>query len=147
MERSYVSAVIEAPVTEVWKCLREFDGVAKYYDRVASATIADGKSADTIGCERIAVLTDGGIVREKLLGLSDTEHCASYSLLTPGLGLADYTATVRLRPITDENHTFIEWSSTYEVVDADPATMHEFVEVEVYLAAMRGLKKLFKATG
>ncbi len=56
MEKSYVSAIIEAPVGEVWKCLRNFDAVVEYYDRVESATIADGKSPDTVGCERIAVL-------------------------------------------------------------------------------------------
>ncbi len=144
MEKSYVSAIIEAPVGEVWKCLRNFDAVVEYYDRVESATIADGKSPDTVGCERIAVLQDGSSVREQLLGLSDADHSATYSLLTPGLGLEGYEATVRLLPITDRNHTFIEWSSTYEVVGADPQAIHNFIEKDVYLACMRGLQKLFK---
>jgi hypothetical protein len=146
VEKSYVSAVIEAPIERVWKYLRDFGGVATYYDRVKSATIADGKTADTIGCERVALLQDGSTVRERLVGLSDSEYCASYSLLTQGLALTDYIATVRLRPVTDGNWTFIEWSSTYEVADADAEAVHKFVEQDVYLAAMRGLQRLCKHT-
>jgi carbon monoxide dehydrogenase subunit G len=146
MERSYVSSVIEAPIEQVWKYLRDFEGVAEYYDAVKSATIADGKTADTIGCERVALLEDGSTVRERLVGLSDSEYCASYSLLTQGLALTDYIATVRLRPVTDGNWTFIEWSSTYEVADADAEAVHKFVEQDVYLAAMRGLQRLCKHT-
>jgi carbon monoxide dehydrogenase subunit G len=146
VERSYVSSVVEAPIEHVWKYLRDFAGVAKYYDRVKSATVADGKTADTVGCERVALLEDGSTVRERLVALSDSEHCASYSLLTEGLGLTNYIATVRLRPVTDGNWTFIEWSSTYEVADADAEAIHDFVERDVYLAAMRGLQRLCKLT-
>jgi hypothetical protein len=146
VEKSYVSSVIEAPIALVWKYLRDFEGVARYYDRVKSATIADGKTADTVGCERVAVLEDGSTVRERLVALSDSEHCASYSLLTQGLALTNYIATVRLRPITDGNWTFIEWSSTYEVALADVQAVHEFVEEDVYLRAMRGLQRLCRHT-
>jgi carbon monoxide dehydrogenase subunit G len=145
VETSYVSSVIEAPVAEVWHYLRDFAGLPKYFEGAKSVTIADGKSSDTVGCVRVAVLADGSTVRERLLALSDADHSASYTLLTEGLALTDYVATVKLRPITDGDRTFIEWSSTYEVPGDDPASVHRFVEDTIYLAAMRGLQELLPA--
>jgi hypothetical protein len=145
METSYVSSVIDAPVDEVWTHLRDFGGVASYYSAVKSATIADGKSGDVVGCERVVVLQDGSTVRERLLALSDKDYSTSYALLSEGLPLTNYTATVRLKPITDGAKTFIEWSSTYEVINGDVVGVHELVERDIYLAAMRGLQKLLGA--
>jgi hypothetical protein len=145
METSYVSSVIDAPVDEVWTHLRDFGGVASYYSAVKSATIADGKSGDVVGCERVVVLQDGSTVRERLLALSDKDYSTSYALLSEGLPLTNYIATVRLKPITDGAKTFIEWSSTYEIINGDVVGVHELVERDIYLAAMRGLQKLLGA--
>jgi hypothetical protein len=142
MEKSYVSSVIDAPIDAVWSHLRDFGGVARYYSAVKSATIADGKSGDAVGCERVVVLQDGSTVRERLLGLSDEDYSTSYALVSEGLPLTNYVATVRLKPITDGAKTFIEWTSRYDVINGDVPGVHQLVERDIYLAAMRGLQML-----
>ena len=60
-------------------------------------------------------LKDGNHIREQLLALSDNERekVSIYCILDAPVPLRDYVATVRLRPITDGNRTFAEWTAEY----------------------------------
>jgi Polyketide cyclase / dehydrase and lipid transport len=142
MAKSYVSSVIDAPLVEVWKHLRSFDGIGNYYSAVRGVDLADGKMGDQVGVLRTASLDGGSQIQERLVALSDLDHSFSYQLIDDdSLPLRAYTANVRLLPVTNGDRTFIEWHSEYEIT-GDPAEVHNFVENEIYLACMKGLQRL-----
>jgi hypothetical protein len=62
---------------------------------------------------------------------------------TEGAPFANCLGRFQLRPITDSGATFIEWSTTFDVIveGAGPA-LCEFLIHEIYADCFRGLKVL-----
>ena len=81
MAHVYISAVIAAPIDEVWAVARDFNGHAEWHPFIAESHIEDGLASDTVGCVRNFTLGNGGHLRERLLALSDLDHHFTYSIL------------------------------------------------------------------
>ena len=62
-----------------------------------------------------------GLIREKLLTLSDREYTCCYCILEATLPVTDYVAEMRLRPVTETDQTFGEWWATFEVAPENEA--------------------------
>jgi hypothetical protein len=125
MPRVYVSSVIDASADRVWSQVRDFNGLPRWMPVVADSRIEGGQPADKVGCIRNFNLKNGGNIREQLLSLSDYEYTCSYSILESPMGVANYTATLKLMPVTDGDRTFAEWTAEF---DCDPAREQELVE-------------------
>ena len=130
MNRVYVSAVMDAPLTATWRVLRDFNGLPNYNSRLFSVShIEDGLPADQVGCVRNFRTKDGtGLIREKLLTLSDR----------------DYVSEMRLKPITETNQTFGEWWATFEVDPKDEAEVMRIV-TDTFRFAFEGAGSLAAA--
>jgi NADPH:quinone reductase len=70
----YKSSVIDAPIVEVWACIRDFKNLYWKHDD-AESHIEEDQPSDKIGCIRHSSLQSGGHLREQLLALSDY-HCS-----------------------------------------------------------------------
>jgi Polyketide cyclase / dehydrase and lipid transport len=144
MARAYASSVINAPVEQVWARIRDFNALPKWHPGVAKSEIEGGKPADQVGCVRNFAMKNGGVIRERLLEMSDLGHHYSYSILESPLPLTNYRATLRLRRISDGDRTFAEWSATF---DPDPsekqAETEQFVSNGVFQGGFDALKKHF----
>jgi hypothetical protein len=140
MTRAYASTVIDGPVEQVWRHLRDFGNIDAYY-APTETTDVDGLG-DQVGCIRTARHRETGqIFREQLLALSDVEHYASYTQLQfPPV--KNCVITVRLRPVTVPPATFIEWYCDFDVVDGDEAQLIDFIVAGVYEPCFEGLKAL-----
>ena len=55
--------------------------------------------ADKVGCVRAIHLKDGGVIRERLIALSDHQHVLTYTILESPLGVHDYVATMHALPV------------------------------------------------
>jgi len=110
----YVSSVIEAPVDKVWAIARDFTG---HWNSsvIFNSSIEGGLPSDRVGCVRAFELSDGGKLREILVGLSDERHEFSYRILVSPLPVEDYLATVRFSPVTTTGATFGEWVVDFRV--------------------------------
>ncbi len=143
MNRVYVSAVIDAPLAATWAVLRDFNGLPKYNNRLFSTShIEDGLPADQVGCVRNFRTKDGtGLIREKLLTLSDREHSCCYCILEATLPVRDYVSEMRLRLITETGGTFGEWWATFDV---DPEHEAEVVRAvtDTFRFAFQGAEAL-----
>ncbi|MCA7119225.1 MAG: SRPBCC family protein [Acidibrevibacterium sp.] len=95
------STIIAAPIAEVWRILRDFNGHDRWHPAVSTSTIEDNAPADMVGAGRRFRLAARGILREQLLSLSDVEHRLSYCLLEAPLPLMGYVANLRLQPVTE----------------------------------------------
>jgi len=60
------------------------------------------------------VLKDGGLLRERLLALSDYDLSCSYEILESPMAVENYVATLSLTPITDGNLTLAEWQAEFD---------------------------------
>lgn len=141
MARVYVSSVIDAPVQKVWDHIRDFNALPKWVPVVLDSRIEDALPADKIGCVRNFSLSDGGNLREQLLALSDSDHSFTYNILASPMGVENYVATLELRPITDGDRTFAQWTAAF---DCEPKREKELIREigdDVFQAAFDNLKR------
>jgi len=143
MAKVFVSTVIGAPVGRVWPVIRDFDGLANWTPFVAESRIEMGAPADQIGCVRNFVLKDGGRIRERLLALSDYDFSMTYSILESPMGVEDYVATLALRPVTDGDRSFAEWSAEFRAPAGRDKELVELIGQNVFHAALQSLKQRF----
>jgi NADPH:quinone reductase-like Zn-dependent oxidoreductase/uncharacterized protein YndB with AHSA1/START domain len=134
------SAVIDAPIDRVWAVLRDFNSHDRWHPAVARSRMENDLDGDVVGGVRRFSLTDGAEVREKLLRHSDRETALTYCILDAPHPLADYVATVRLRPVTDGNRTFWDWRAQFRAPDERAAELEELVGGRLYEAGFAGLR-------
>jgi len=116
MAKVYRSAVIDAPAEVVWAYVRDFNALPKWHPAIATSEIEGGLSSDRVGCvRRFTRRSDGGLLREQLLALSDVDRTFTYNILISPMPVANYVATMRFTPITAGNKTFAEWWAEFDV--------------------------------
>ena len=145
MVKVFVSSVIQAPADKVWAVVRDFNDMPSWHPLISRSTIEGGRPSDSIGCIRVLTLTDGVQVREQLLSLSDFDYSFSYAILESGLDVSNYVAGLKLTPITDGNHTFVEWTAEFETTPGSEPEMADQIGNGVFQAGFDALKKQLTA--
>ncbi|MDG4878707.1 SRPBCC family protein [Mesorhizobium sp. WSM4935] len=143
MTKVYVSSVIPAPAADVWKVVRDFNGLPGWAPFVTESRIEQNAHADRIGCIRNFTLKDGGRIREKLLALSDYDLSCSYAILESPMQVENYVATLSLTPITDGNLTLAEWQAEFDCAPGREAALTQQIGMGVFQAAFTALKQRF----
>lgn len=142
MVRVFRSTVIPASVERVWHIVRDFNALPLWFQGAVSSEIEDGKDPATVGCIRRVLADDSNTVREMLTELSDADFRCSYTLLSSPYPMRDYAATFKLHPVTDADHCYMTWSSTFNVdADKEQATVR-FVNDKIYGRAYARLTQL-----
>ena len=117
MSKVMTSTVVDAPVAEVWPLLRDFAAIASWHPYLTECQIDNGP-ADRVGCSR--VFPAYGNHRETLTGLDDRARMISYIFDdTAGLPVRDYGCVMRLAPVTDADHTLVQWEASFDCDAAD----------------------------
>ena len=142
------SAVIDAPIEQVWALIRDFNSHWAWHPVVGESHIENGEPSDQVGCVRNFHLKDGNHIREQLLSLSDEEHLSSYCILDATLPMTRYVATVQLKRVTDGERTFWHWQSSFDVPKGREREFDELVGKGVYEGGFDGARSyLRKARG
>ena len=141
MGRCFNSTVLNAPVDEVWKTIRDFHDMSWGSAVITSCQAVGEVGADSLGAKRIL----NGAFHETLQSIDDEAHCFSYTIDDGPEPLAsdsvsNYIGTVRLRAVTDVNQTYMEWESSYE--SKDDALVADFCN-PIYAALLEALKIRF----
>ncbi len=144
MVNIYVSTIIKAPAGEVWDFLRDFNNHDQWHPAVDKSEIEDGKSSTEVGCVRNFTLMDGSRIREQLISMSDREMFNEYCILEADVPLLNYVARVQLRPLTDGNATFWEWSSAFDTPPGMEDELKSMVENDVYGAGFEAIRQKFE---
>lgn len=139
------SAVVDAPIDAVWHLLRDFNSHAEWHPAIAASRIEAGEGGDMVGAVRAFRLTDGSLIREQLIALSDRQRELTYCLLEAPLPLVDYVATVRLRPVTDGDRTFVQWESRFRPPADRAEGLSRLVAEDIYEAGFAALRVRFGA--
>jgi len=136
--------VIDAPAAEVWKVVRDFNGLPGWTPFVAESRIEHNAPPDQIGCIRNFTLKDGGLIRERLLALSDYDLSCTYAILESPMGVENYIATLSLTPVTDANRCFAQWQAEFDCPPAREAALVQQIGTGVFQAAFEALKQRFE---
>ena len=137
------SAVIDAPIEAVWHLLRDFNSHAAWHPAIAESRIEAGEPGDLVGAVRAFRLNDGSFLRERLIALSDRNRELTYCLLGGPLPLDDYVATMRLRPVTEGDRTFVQWESRFRPPPERADELKRLVAEDIYEAGFGALRRHF----
>jgi hypothetical protein len=138
MPKPYYSTVLRQSDDDVWLAIRDFGSYS--WARVPGETrIEEGKRGDAVGGIRNFHRNDL-FIRQKLLAHSDRDRSYTYGFCEPAsLPLRDCVATIRVTPITDGNHAFVEWWATFDCMDneIDRWNAHFMKSFHLWLEALR----------
>ena len=143
MIRVYTSSVIDAGADSVWARIRDFNALPQWHPGIADSRIENGQPSDRIGCVRHFHTRDGGMIREKLLALSDYDFSCTYEILESAMGVDNYTATLKLMPVTDGNRCFAEWSAEFDCDPARERALSQQIGEGVFQTGFEALKRHF----
>ncbi len=122
MAKAYYSTVFEQSAHDIWEIIRDFNNYPVWVGGAGESRIEGGKSGDAIGAIR-NVLYRGRRIRQRLLAQSDIERSQAYEFCeAPTLPMTGFQATLRVTPIVDRDHAFVEWWAHF---DCEPACRDE----------------------
>lgn len=143
MLRIYVSSVVEAGADNVWARIRDFNALPLWHPAIADSRIENQEPSDRVGCIRHFHTRDGGLIRERLLALSDYDYSCSYEILESPMGVTNYVATLKLTPVTDGTRSFIEWSAEFDCDEGRENELTQLIGQGVFQAGFDALKRHF----
>ena len=144
MIRVYTSSVIDASADTVWSRIRDFNGMPQWHPNIADSRIENNEPSDKVGCIRHFHTRDGGMIRERLLALSDYDFTCTYEILESPMGVANYIATLKLTPITDGNRSFAEWTAEFDCAEGRERELTDLIGGGVFQGGFDALKRLFR---
>jgi hypothetical protein len=139
--RIYVSSVIDAAADTLWSRIRDFNALPQWHPGIADSRIENEQPSDRVGCIRHFHTLDGGMIRERLLALSDYDYSCTYEILESPLGVENYVATLKLTPITDGNRSFAEWSAEFDCAEGRERVLSDTIGQGVFQTGFDALKR------
>ena len=143
MVRIYVSSVIDAAADTVWSRIRDFNALPLWHPGIADSRIENNEPSDRVGCIRHFHTRDGGMIRERLLALSDYDYTQTYEILDSPMGVEQYVATLKLTPVTDGGRSFAEWSAEFECAQGREHELTALIGGQVFQGGFDALKRHF----
>jgi hypothetical protein len=138
MSKVNMSTRIKGSADEVWKIIRDFNGLPVFISAIKKSTM----EGSGVGAVRTLNFEGGGPpVVERLEKFDDHAKTLTYSIVTSPLPLKDYLSTVEVIDVGPAQCE-LKWYSTFEPEGAPEAEVVKIVE-GVYSGAFEGLKKLF----
>jgi len=109
-----VTEVIDAPIDEVWRTIRDFGSHADWIEGRPKITLQGGSGA-TVGVLRQTVFADGVRFDEVLTALDDKAHVIEYDVVGAiPLPIYNVHGAIKLYPITSSNRTLVERRLDYD---------------------------------
>ena len=138
MAKVSMQTIINASADEVWKTISDFNGLPKFVPAITKSTV----EGSGLGAVRTLRLQDSETpIIERLERMDEEKRSLSYSIIESPLPLADYIATLEIRPLA-ENRCEVTWWSTFEPKGAPESEALMTVE-GVYAMGFEGLKKIY----
>jgi len=106
------SALVDQPPAKVWAMIGDYGALDQWHPAVVKLELS-GDAAS--GLYRTLTLPDDGTIKEKLIDRSDQDMSYSYSIESGVLPMANYVATLSVRPARhDPDMSVVQWSSSFD---------------------------------
>ncbi|SQF99114.1 Polyketide cyclase / dehydrase and lipid transport [Paucimonas lemoignei] len=136
--------LIDNPADQAWKVLRQFGGIAQWHPGITRSQIEGELADDTVGAIRRLELADGGIIRERLLSLSDSGRTLSYTFEQSPLPLDNYQAQVKVVQTATASQCAVHWSATFDVRDPGADAHYETLITGLIVDGHLGLVRMLQ---
>ncbi len=141
MPFTYQSIVVNAPLQKVWDTVSDFHDFSWARDVIEKCE-AQG---DTPGTEPGAKRVLNDAFHETLIEWNPEEHRIRYSIddgpsPVSEEEVSDYVGHLHLLPVTEDDATFVEWSSSWESSSQDAVAFCH----NIYVALLSSLAAKFK---
>jgi hypothetical protein len=118
MSKAYYSTVFDNTADEVWSMIRDFNE-DRWSGEVSKSWSENGKSGQEVGNVRVIQVGDTRL-RQELRAFSDVERFFTYGFCgTPSIPVENFLATMRVTPVVDGDHAFVEWIATFDSAEAE----------------------------
>ncbi|WP_180700031.1 SRPBCC family protein [Pseudomonas crudilactis] len=135
------SAVLDGDAHRVWNVVKQFGEIQHWHPAIVSSHI-EGGGAERVGCIRTLALTDGAVVRERLLSVDDSALMLSYRFEEAPLPLDNYVAGVKLVALTGQDKTLLSWSASFDVREPNDAEHYQALIRSLIVDGHNGLQAL-----
>jgi hypothetical protein len=114
MAKAYYSTMFPQSADDIWNVIRDFNNYPVWVDGTGESAIEGGKSGEAVGGVR-NVIYQGKRIRQTLLALSDPDRSQTYEFCGEApMPVEHYRATLRVTPVVDGGHGFVEWWATFD---------------------------------
>ncbi|ANW64186.1 hypothetical protein BCA37_11800 [Mycobacterium sp. djl-10] len=131
MSAVYYSRIIDAAPHRVWDIVGDFGSLPVWFPFVRRSNLSEGGGPRTVGTVRTNHLDDGTTVVEKLIELSDRDRRMVYDIIDGDAPVTDYTATISLFDVAEDNRTFVTWAASFSVL-GEEAPVVEWVRNGIF---------------
>ncbi len=110
---SYVSINVDAPASNIWDVVKDFDGLENWCPVFSGADIKSGTNNE-VGAIRTLTIKDGPSFDEELLAWDAMQRSFTYSVIDPApLPVKRYEATVTIMQLSP-GVSNVTWASAYQ---------------------------------
>jgi len=138
MAQAEASKTIGVPADRVWKTVRAFSGLERYFTMFAGST-TEGSG---VGATRTLTLPEGGRFLERLESLDDASRTLTYAALESPLPIENYLGTVTVED-AGGGRARVTWSARFDVAPAQESAMVEMLS-GAYASGIDGLEALHR---
>ena len=127
---------INAPASEVWKTVSDFNGLPKYL----SLFVDSKMEGSGVGAIRTITTGDGAEIVERCDKMDEATFTHVYSIVESPLQLENYVATVQLKE-TGESQCELTWSCAFDPKGTTEEELFGLLD-SVYQVAFDGMKSI-----
>ncbi|GBE08966.1 polyketide cyclase / dehydrase and lipid transport [bacterium BMS3Bbin11] len=132
MPSIYQSNIINAPIEKVWQAIRDFHDMSCAPNVISSCEAVGEKPGTEVGARRVL----NGAFHETLLEVDDYNHYLRYAIdngpePVAAPAVTNYIGEIKLTPVTMQDVTLIEWSSSWISDDEDAVSFCHNIYVAV----------------
>lgn len=144
MPKSYASTVINASADTVWSFVRDFANLDEWLPSIETCEIQGDTPAGQVGAVR-RLTSQGGasVFHERLVAFDDAGRRYAYEFVDSPLPVRGYRSEIRVAPVTDSGHAFVEWWGDFDADEQDLEPMSKFFTETVYGSGLENLRKHF----
>ena len=140
MPSTYQSNLINAPIDKVWKAVSNFHDMSWAPNIISSVDVVGDIAGTEVGAQRVL----NGAFHETLVEADPENYRIRYSIddgpepVSPSM-VSNYIGEVRLTPVTMQDGTLIEWSSTWDSNEEDAVSFCH----NIYVALLGDMAETF----
>lgn len=119
----HVAKTIDAPSDLVWTAIKNIDGLDRWFPIIESCSV----EGEGVGAVRVLGLVNGGVMKDRILEICDTERRLRYRRFESPFPVDDYLGTVEVRDAPDRRSN-LSWSVRAEYSPDRAQELSTFLE-------------------
>ena len=143
MAMVYGSTIVKANPEKVWTLVRDFNALPQWFPFIVASKLREGDAPDKIGAVRTLQARNGGVVRERLLELSDSEMRLRFATFEGAALTLNYNGHMQVRPLTRGGGSFFEFYGIFDAADGDIEKASNWLRTNIFDPVFTQFEALF----